>query len=598
MTVTINTTAAAAMGSTANAFQVRGDNDAALFTLRLHRGEGMCLLAMNWKNGKPPLDFVGFAIEYKEPGGDRFFAVKNRLSFSNGKGKVDPNTKSSRLSPIQKFRWVHFPRNADMPGDFEYKVTPVFMNIKDELSYGEPQKALIQLRHETYPGQLNVTFTRGFVASQAFVEKYGGEEAIAQLLPPKAADGLKFKATHPKKEEAWAWMGFEAREAILALLDKAIADTTAEVSVVAYDLNEPGMVSRLVKLGSRLRIIIDHGDEAHEKEGSGENQAEAMLVRSAGRDNVKRQKMGKLQHNKTIIVDGEKLQAAVGGSTNFSWRGFFVQNNNAVIVYGKEAIAPFQTAFENYWSNEDDSVADFGATGSATWSNLGLTGIDAKVSFSPHTAGNALLKSIADDIGKTESSLFFSLAFLYQTKGPIRDVITRIKDDDEIFSYGLSDKAVKGLSKDAEEKDGVELTKPDGKVSVIQPAFLKKNVPEPFKTEASGGIGTRLHHKFVVIDFDKPTARVYTGSYNFSGAADTSNGENLWLIKDQRIATAYVVEALCMFDHYHFRVTQESAKKAKTTLTLNKPPRAKKEKPWWDEDYTDTVKILDRELFA
>ena len=52
-------------------FQVTGSNAAALFTLKLHRGDGMALLAMNWKTGKPPKDFVGFAIEYKEPDGTR-----------------------------------------------------------------------------------------------------------------------------------------------------------------------------------------------------------------------------------------------------------------------------------------------------------------------------------------------------------------------------------------------------------------------------------------------------------------------------------------------------------------------------------------------
>ena len=29
-------------------------------------------------------------------------------------GKVNLNTLSTRLSPIQKFRWVHFPRNAEL----------------------------------------------------------------------------------------------------------------------------------------------------------------------------------------------------------------------------------------------------------------------------------------------------------------------------------------------------------------------------------------------------------------------------------------------------------------------------------------------------
>ena len=85
--------------------------------------------------------------------------------------------------------------------------------------------------------------------------------------------------------------------------------------------------------------------------------------------------------------------------------------------------------------------------------------------------------------------------------------------------------------------------KPDGKLTLVQPAALTGNVPEPFRSEPTGGGGTRLHHKFVVIDFDKPTARVYMGSYNFSSAADIQNGENLLLLRDRRIAVSYVVES-------------------------------------------------------
>jgi hypothetical protein len=46
------------------------------------------------------------------------------------------------------------------------------MNAADELSYGEAQEVPIELRRETYPGLLTVAFTRGFVSSQAFVERY------------------------------------------------------------------------------------------------------------------------------------------------------------------------------------------------------------------------------------------------------------------------------------------------------------------------------------------------------------------------------------------------------------------------------------------
>jgi phosphatidylserine/phosphatidylglycerophosphate/cardiolipin synthase-like enzyme len=282
----------------------------------------------------------------------------------------------------------------------------------------------------------------------------------------------------------------------------------------------------------------------------------------------------------------------VGGSTNFTWRGFFVQSNNAMILRGKHAVKSFLAAFEDYWQNDD--VTGFGQTASAKWTNLQLSGIEAQATFSPHASQNALLAEIALDIGqKTTSNLFYSLAFLFQTKGAIRDAIEKVSKSDAIFVYGISDKKVGG---------GLDLQKPDGNVSPVFPAALTKHLPEPFKSEptslSAGGVGTRMHHKFIVIDFDKPTARVYLGSYDFSAAADGKNGENLLLIRDRRIAVSYVVEALRIFDHYHFQVAQQEAKKARKKLHLAQPPRQPGEKPWWDEDYTNARKIRDRELFA
>ncbi|MBI2293898.1 MAG: phospholipase [Betaproteobacteria bacterium] len=569
----------------AGEFQVSGTNKAALFTLKLHRGDGMTLVAMNWKKGKPPKDFVGFAIEYQEPGGDRFYALKNRLNFLKKDGSVDKESKSTRLAPIQKFRWVHFPRNAEMSGEFVYRVTPVFMNDAGELSYGEARDAAIELRRETYPGQLNVSFTRGFVSSQAFVDRYESRGDISTLLPAKANAGLTFVPTHPLAKEALAWMGFEARDAILEVLDEAIADKQAQVRVVAYDLSEPDVVSRLEKIGKRLKIIIDD-DGTHAGPGSGESQAEKRLSVSAGAANVKRQHMGKLQHNKTIVVDGPKTKAAVCGSTNFSCRGFFVQANNAVVLRGANAIKPFAVAFDQYWTN--GTPAAFGQTTSAQWTDLKLKDIKAKVAFSPHAPTNALLDAIATDIaGGTTSNLFYSLAFLYQTPGAMQNAIKKVMLDKKLFVYGISDKKVGGLD--------VQL--PDGAIVPMRPAALGKGAPEPFKSEPVGGGGTRMHHKFVVIDFDKPGARVYLGSYNFSTAADKSNGENLLLIGDRRVATSYMIEALRLFDHYHFRVIQNDAKKAKRKLHLLRPPNAG-EMPWWDADWKEVRKIRDRELFA
>ncbi|MBR1148459.1 phospholipase D-like domain-containing protein [Bradyrhizobium sp. AUGA SZCCT0431] len=563
-------------------FQVTGTNKAALFTLKLHRGDGMCLVAMNWKKGKPPPDFVGFAIESKPPDQNKFFPLNNRVAFPTADGEVNPIQLSTLVSPIQKFRWVHFPRNANLAGDFTYRVTPIFMDDEDRLSQGEPQEAAIELRRETYPGQLNVTFTRGFVSSQAFVDRFDKFGPIKTLLPAKADQGLKFKPTHPQTEKALAWMGFEARETILDLLDQAIKDK-ADVRVVAYDLSEPEVVSRLEKIGKRLRIIIDDSKE-HGETTSGESQAAKRLVKSAGKANVKRQHMKSLQHNKSIMVSGPTVKKVVFGSTNLSWRGLYVQANNALVVEGAKPVALAFAAFDNYFDNEKT----FDDTASAEMVDLGLKNINAKVAFSPHSKANSLLDQIGKDIAGTTSCLFYSLAFLSITPGVIKESIKRVSKKTGIFVYGIADKKV----------GGIDLQMPNGNIAPVFAAALDKNIPAPFNKEPTGGGGNRMHHKFVVIDFDKPTARVYLGSYNFSIPADRKNGENLLLIRDRRVAVSYTIEALRIFDHYHFRIAQREAKKARKKLQLAKPPRHRGEKPWWDDDYTDPRKIRDRELFA
>lgn len=590
-----------------NDFQVIGKNPNALFSLKIHRGEGMALIAMDWKNGNPPNDFVGFSIEYKYPGGDRYYPVKNRITFEGFEN--DSDRFSSLRSPIQKFRWIHFPSQTDAKGPFMYRVSPVFMNSNNELRYGEHQEVSIVLHSETYPNQMNVTFTRGFVASQAFIDRFvmGNSEedkakklsskefeeelkkATGTLLPPSASQGLNFVPTHPKATEALKWMGFEARSTIVQLLDDAIADARAKVYVVAFDLSEKGIVDRFVQLGNRLKIIIDDSKD-HIEHGSGENQAEVILAASAGGTNVKRQHLGNLQHNKMIVVDSPNRQAVVFGSTNFSWRGFFVQANNALIVQGQAAVSIGKNAFDNYWNSNNDKGI-FGATPSALWNDLQLPGIDAKVAFSPHNKQNALLETIADDVEQAKSSVFYSLAFLHliSVESSMVKAINTVTNDPDIFVYGMADKRVKGIV----------LQKPDGKLEPVFASRLSQSaLPEPFKSEASGGGGTQLHHKFIVLDFDKPSARVYIGSYNFSDPADRKNGENLLLIKDRKIAVSYMIEAVRLFDHYHFRVKQQEATTAKEKLFLAKPPQPDQD-PWWKEAFTDGhIKSRDRKLFA
>jgi len=581
-------------------YKVTGSNAAAAFSLTAYRGDGMVLLAMNWRGGEPPADFVGFAITYKAPKGTSFFPLDNLLTFPD---EVDPNhSPQSTHSPFQRFRWVHFPKTFFDDGACSYQVTARHMNADNTLRDGDSQSVAIVVGGETYPGQLDVTYTRGFLSSQAFVRNFTDPDGI---LPGPADDPLTFTTTvDPKKKGALPWMGFGARYAILQVLDEALATPDATVDVIAYDLNEREIVDRLVALGPRLRVIVDDSvdprnkklsyppakDTGHGADDSPETHAVARLVASAGADHVIRQHMGNLQHNKTIVVRGSTIQRAVCGSTNFSWRGMYVQNNNAIVFRTPESVAPFAAAFEAYFSHKSQFRS---RPESAGWIPLNLAGIDAQVAFSPHSDAHAMLGAIADDIRTAKKSVFYSLAFLYQTPGSIMNAISAVTNDDSIFVYGISDKRVGGivLHKDAANP-----------VPIAPASLVDGKTPFPFSVEPSINGGIQMHHKFIVIDANTPDARVYVGSFNFSSSSDTSNGENLLLIRDQRIASSFMVQALSMFDHYSYRMMFQDAplpdEKGLLPMTLKTPPRAAGEVPWWTPYFTPGVKQRDRELFG
>ena len=560
-------------------FTVEGESATAPFTLTLYRGEGMVLAAMNWKSGTPPPDFVGFAIEYRKPNATTFTTVRSTKNFAGGA----PNEGSTK-APCQRFRWVIFPWESFTEGEYVFRVTPMFMDAQGALTGGDPQEAKLEFLRETYPGKLNVSFTRGFVLSQAFVRKYAPGGPIETLIAGGTDDPLTFIPTHPEASEALPWMGFEARRALLGALDAAIDDPEAEVSVIAYDLNEPFIVDRLKQLGGRLRIIIDDTTEKDKGVLKGHGVPDSPESRVAATlPNVRRQHLGGLQHNKTIVVQSPKPEnnLVICGSTNFTWRGIFVQNNHAVVLHGAEAAARFRAAFDSYW----DHPKSFRQSPSAELTPLGLAEIDGSVAFSPHSDANALLETIADDVKTATSSVFYSLAFLYQTEGALREAIEEVTNRPEVLVYGVSDRPVGGLD-----------VNPNGNPVPVAPASLEAGLPPPFSEEPKrSGVGNYMHHKFIVIDFDTPDARVYFGSYNFSRPADEDNGENLLLFKDGRIATAFAIEAVRIYDHYAFRASPEA--QAAGSQPLRRPP-GPGEVAWWDRFYTDERAKRDRLKFA
>jgi len=552
------------------------------FSVKLWRGERMSLIGMDVE--APEDDLVGFSIEVQSPGSDSFQPLRNRLAFSyptNALKAVDGYRNfPSTAAPFQKFRWIHFPYNPTN-GDYTYRVTKQHMNADKSLRAGTSITLDIRLGDEAYAGLLDIGFTRNYASSQAYADKYGNNPDV---IPSDPAAGLDFTKV---EGDVYEWLGFEAYALIMDFLRDVAADDTLELDFFAYDLNEPDILALLEKIGPRLRAVIDNSKD--HKDGSAETQAAGRLEKSAGADNVVRMHFTKLQHNKVLIAkrNGEP-QRVLFGSTNFSFRGMYIQANNALVFRSPEIAALFEEVFELAFSNPKKFNAQPIAT---QWHMVQPAGgPPVHLCFSPHASADLSLNPIGAAIDQASSSVFFCIAFLNQaTSGAVRESIDRLEDK-SIFSYGISDK-----------KGGLQVKKPDGSLGIVDFQYLAKNAPEPFKSEWNGGSGIHEHDKFVVTDFNLPTAKVFTGSCNMSVGGEEGNGDNLVMIEDQRVATAYAIEALRIFDHLEFRTKMQSATTAKDkgALTLQLPKALSGNPAWFEKFYVEGSQLeSDRKLFS
>jgi len=552
-------------------------------SVKLWRGERMALIGMDVDD--PEADFVGFSIEVQSPGSNQFIPLRNRLNFSYDQ----PATKAvdgyrnflSTEAPFQKFRWIHFPYNPT-GGDYTYRVTKKHMKNDGTLISGTAVTLDISLDMVVYDGFLDVGFARNFASSQAYADRYKNNPNVIPSDPDK---GLAFKKV---PGDVYEWLGFEAYQLIFGFLKDAVGDETLELDVFAYDFNEPDILKLLESLGPRLRIIIDNSG-THKPDDSAESQAAKRLMKSAGKKNVQRMHFSGLQHNKVLIAKrGGQAVKVLFGSTNFSFRGIYIQANNALVFHAPEAAGLFEEIFQEAFTDP----AKFSSHPITTqWHLVNVPGKPpVHFCFSPHKDPDLSLSPVGAAIDQASSSVFFCIAFLNQAKsGAVREAVDRLEGK-SIFSYGISDKA-----------GGLQVNKPDGSKGIVDFQFLAKHTPMPFKVEWDGGQGIHEHHKFVVTDFNLPTAKVFTGSSNLSVGGEGKNGDNLVMIEDPRVATSYAIEALRVFDHLHFRSVMQKATSSKDddALTLLKPAAISGKPAWYEKYYVEGSQAEnDRKLFS
>jgi len=594
------------------------------FTLKAYRGDARTLLAFNVPKAAAR-DLAGFTIQC-QPQGQAPYFIHNTLRFEHPGShaqdeKEAPN--SSINAPIHKFRWIHVPGTVHQGtrpffGPYTYTATPRYFKNGALQALDPSLSASIAI--EVGPFQINgleLGFTRGFTQSQAFVNHFGKDAVIRpkdkQLLHDTSevagqnAAGEKFTFA-----DEYAWLGFTARAKIMALLDEVLGDSALHLDMFAYDLNEPDVMTALLKLAKqgRIRIILDNATLHHNpKAPTPEDQFEKAFTLAARKGaGILRGKFNRYAHDKVLIVKrGDSAVKVLTGSTNFSVTGLYVNSNHVLVFNDPTVAATYAEVFQVAWDGKVRTNAFAASRLSSTTASFASDKTPkVEITFSPHTSEfaqailNGVVSRIQEEANKDRGSVLFAVMQLDKGSGSVFPALQKLHASQQLFSYGISD-----------TPGGIQLYTPGKKSGVLVTGKpIQTKLPPPFDQVPSVA-GHQIHHKFVVCGFNGDDPVVYCGSSNLAQGGEEANGDNLLVIHDRGVATVFAIEALGLVDHFDFLNRSATGKPGATSPGARKPPANKQhaavQAGWflatsdkWTEPYfdPDDLHCTDRNLFG
>ncbi|HEV7483387.1 MAG TPA: phospholipase D-like domain-containing protein [Solirubrobacterales bacterium] len=591
-------------------------------SLVAYRGDAKTLLA--WDLAEERCEgLAGFTVACKPPGQQEYY-LWNQLQFEHpDQHAQDPSepASSSVNTPFHKFRWLHVPgldHQGLEPamGMYMYTVTPRYFDASGKMLALDPTLSTsVEVLLDIFEkGSLRLAFTRGYVQSQAYVNRFGGKARIVHSGGELLYDTSEVAGTAPDGREftyaeEYSWLGFTARKTIFALLDEVLADPRLKLDVFAYDLDEPDFMKKLLALAAegRVRVILDNAPLHHDKKDPGsEDEFEKKFNQVAtGGAVIKRGMFDRFAHDKVLVVSGVAgAKKVLSGSTNFSVSGLYI-NSNHILVFDDEPTAQkYADLFQQVWEEEVEAAPFIASPLSAEkFSPPGAVTPPRTITFSPHSGDVAagLLGGIAGRVaaegarGDATASVVFAVMGL-DGSGSVYPALKELHEQDDVFSYGVSD-----------DTDGIALYEPGKKTGVLvtgKPSDIR--LPPPFNQVPKMGLYHQIHHKFVICGFNGDDPVVYCGSSNLALLGEEENGDNLIEIHDGDVATAFALEGLALGDHFQFldRLSAHGGDHAE-------PPASKREAArtagWflstsdgWARSYfdEDDLHCVDRALFA
>ncbi len=229
-----------------------------------------------------------------------------------------------------------------------------------------------------------------------------------------------------------------------------------------------------------------------------------------------------IMHNKFILFDTESANPndplVWTGSTNLTDGQINLDANNVIILQDQSLARGYKIEFEEMWGSTTSipnaTAARFGFTKkNNTPHEFVINGKRVECYFSPTDGVNA---KIVQTINTTDNDL--SIATM---------LITRNEMADAIAAQKLQGDAVNVLT-NAEGNNGAL-------VNTVLAAVLGTHYTFD---DVSAGI---MHNKYMIVDQGAPASDplVFTGSHNWSAAADNDNDENTLIVHDATIANIY-----------------------------------------------------------
>jgi hypothetical protein len=559
-------------------------------SLSAYQGDAITLLAFDLAADKRA-NLTGFSIRVT-PLGRKPYYLLNLFGYPDGvtypPAAGTPDLSTTEFSPIQRFHWVHVPSSFHHVddvffGDYLYEVTPRYLvaNVLHPLNASLTVGVTIQVCPFEHKA-LKLGFTRSFVASQAAAHHFGqdvklkpanGDPGFQQLLfDPKLNSGQRQQkvngnlVTVPYSyEDLYTYLGWQARARVIEFLEEVLKDPDMHLDVFAFDLDEPTICTYLLTLAAqgRVRVMLDNSKTHVTQKGAKFTQFEDQFTEqfkskmTAGAA-INRGHFQSLAHSKVFIQlkkDGTPIKVLTG-STNFSVNGLYVNANNVLIFNNGSVAALYEKIFNASWPNTTlfkgkPEVAEqsFGFNTPGAQNNIDDPSLPPMViRFSPHPLAFAQqeLGDLATETNGAQSILF---AIMNDRSGSalLQAIMKKVRGN-TTFTMGVTDTTTEVLLFSPNSTTGIH----------VAGRGLRAQLPSNFDPEATIS-GISIHHKFVVLNFNTDKGVVVCGSSNLALGPEQANGDNLLVIRDPDVVTAFGIEAIRLVDHFQFRDKANSA---------------------------------------